>query len=75
MEWIVKLAVIWLSLDILIIATAWYASTVIRPYFSNWWRQVVIDNEPTFKDLNGSSVRRPAKYYKIKNRAYKDNTS
>jgi hypothetical protein len=43
MDWLLKLFVIWFSFDVVVIATGWYAVNVIRPYFPNWWRQVVVD--------------------------------
>ena len=45
MEYLLKVVVIWLSIDILIIATGWYAATVIKPNFPNWWRRVVVDDD------------------------------
>jgi len=41
-----QLIVIWLSIDILIIATGWYAVTTIKPYFPNWWKRTIADVEP-----------------------------
>jgi hypothetical protein len=46
MDELLKLVVIWLSIDVLIISTGWYAVKVIRPLSPNWWRQVIADNEP-----------------------------
>jgi hypothetical protein len=47
MDWLLKLVVIWISIDIVTIATGWYAINVIKPRFPNWWRQVIIaDADP-----------------------------
>ncbi len=46
MSWSLQLIVIWLSLDILIIATGWYAVTTLKPYFPNWWKRTIADVEP-----------------------------
>lgn len=46
MNWWVKLGVIYLSLDVFIIATAWYAATVIKERWPGWWKRVVVDDEP-----------------------------
>jgi hypothetical protein len=46
MDWLFKLVVIWLSLDVLIIATGWYAVKAIKPLFPNWWKEVIADNAP-----------------------------
>ena len=51
MEWVLKFTVIWLSIDILIFATSWYAITVIRPRWPNWWKQVIVDVEPEFNNF------------------------
>ena len=46
MSWLLQLIVIWLSIDILIIATGWYAVTTIKPYFPIWWKRTIADMEP-----------------------------
>lgn len=46
LEWIFKLIVIWLSIDLLIIATGWYLVTTIRPCFPGWWRRHIADETP-----------------------------
>ena len=51
MEWVLKFTVIWLSIDILIFATSWYAITIIKPRWPNWWKQVIVDVEPEFNNL------------------------
>jgi hypothetical protein len=55
MDELLKLVVIWLSIDVLIISTGWYAVKVIRPLSPNWWRQVIADNEPE----NGYTISNP----------------
>jgi len=47
MDWLLKFVVLWLSIDVVIIATAWYAATLIKPQWPNWWRRVVVDEDPT----------------------------
>lgn len=46
MNWLLKLGVIYLSLDVVIIATAWYAATIIKERWPDWWQRVVVDDEP-----------------------------
>jgi hypothetical protein len=46
MDWLLKLIVIWLSVDVLIMATSWYAVTTIKPHFPNLWRLVIAVNDP-----------------------------
>jgi hypothetical protein len=46
MVWLLKLLVIWFSIDVVVIATGWYALKVIRRQFPNWWRQVIVDDMP-----------------------------
>jgi hypothetical protein len=43
MHWLIKVIVIWLSIDTLVIATAWYSITTLRHIKPNWWRQVVVE--------------------------------
>jgi len=43
MDWLFKFIIIWLSLDIVIIATGWYFVYTIRPVFPDWWRRVIVD--------------------------------
>jgi len=40
-SFLLKVGVIWLSIDIVTIATGWYAVTVIKPRWPAWWRRVV----------------------------------
>ena len=46
MNWLVKLVVIWMSIDILMLATSWYGVTVIKPRYPDWWKRVIVDHEP-----------------------------
>jgi hypothetical protein len=55
MEWFLKLVVIWVSIDVVIIATAWYIVSVIKPHFPNWWRQTIVAEEPEI-GLNPEAV-------------------
>jgi hypothetical protein len=45
MIWL-KLLTIWLSIDVVVIATYWYASTVIMFQFPNWWKWIICDYGP-----------------------------
>ena len=40
MIWWLQLIIIWLSIDIVIIATGWYMVT-LKQYFPDWWEQVI----------------------------------
>jgi len=42
-----KLILLWLSVDIIIIATGWYLVTVIEPCYPEWWRRYIIDEMPS----------------------------
>ena len=46
MIWWIKFAVIWFSIDIVIIAIGWYALAVIKPRYPEWWRRVIADYDP-----------------------------
>jgi len=45
MNWLLKAAIIWLSIDVITLATYWYAAAEIRPRFPDWWRRVIVDEE------------------------------
>ena len=51
MQWFLYLLVIWLSFDIIVVATAWYAWAVIAPRYPNWWKRVVVDVEPDYQEV------------------------
>ena len=46
MHWLLDFVVVWLGMSILIIATGWYATVLIKPRYPIWWRRVVVDVEP-----------------------------
>jgi hypothetical protein len=46
-----KLLVVWLSFDVVVIASGLYLVRAIKPKFPNWWRQVVADDRPTIKAI------------------------
>jgi hypothetical protein len=41
--------VIWISVSAVILATSWYASTVLKQYWPEWWQRVVVDMDPAYK--------------------------
>ncbi|MEM7031264.1 MAG: hypothetical protein AAF629_17000 [Chloroflexota bacterium] len=41
-----KFMVMWLSFDILVIATAWYFSTTLRILLPRWWKAHICDIDP-----------------------------
>jgi hypothetical protein len=46
MNWLLNFLIIWVSIDIVVIATDWYAESVIRTQFPNWWKRVICDDLP-----------------------------
>ena len=44
-NWFFGLCLIWMSLDIVIFATAWYLVTTIKPRYPGWWRRTIVDEE------------------------------
>ena len=46
MVWLLEVGLIWLSLDVLIIATGWYLVKAIKPNFPHWWQRVIADELP-----------------------------
>ncbi len=63
MDWFLKFLVIWLSFDILTIATVWYAVKVIKPRCPNWWKQVIVDIEPQSESLPSYRAETPVYYH------------
>ena len=51
MEWLLKGAILWLSIDLVVISTLWYLSLTISQLWPDWWRKVIVDTiEPDFAD-------------------------
>lgn len=49
---LLKIAILWLAVDIITLATAWYILRTLKPRVSSrWWRRVVADNAPKFEKL------------------------
>ena len=48
---VLKVVTLWLSIDIILIATAWYLATTVRPLCPDWWRRVIVDETPPFPKL------------------------
>ncbi len=45
MEWIVKLLVLWFSSSVVILATGWYLTATIKPYFPKWWARHIVSDD------------------------------
>ena len=41
MDFLLKVVVIWLSVDIVLIATIWYSTVTIKKLWPDWWTQNV----------------------------------
>ena len=48
MESVLDFIILWLSLDVIIVATGWYMVTTIKPRCPNWWRRTIADDDPTY---------------------------
>jgi uncharacterized protein involved in cysteine biosynthesis len=46
-SWWLEFIVIWLSVDIVIIATGWFTVSTIKTFFPNWWERVVASEVDT----------------------------
>jgi hypothetical protein len=40
---LLEFLVIWFSIDVVVLVTGWYAVFTIRPRFSDWWKQHIVD--------------------------------
>ena len=41
MSWWLKFIIIWLNIDLVILATSWYAVYTLKRYFPRWWEKVI----------------------------------
>ncbi len=58
--WLAILLVIWIGVDVLVIATCWYLISTIKPYFPNWWKQnMVIEVDRYFETESGLGEAEP----------------
>ena len=46
--WFMNLIIIWLALDLIILATIWYGYNTLRIYFPRWWKRSICDELPYF---------------------------
>lgn len=56
MEWLLKFVILWLSCDIVIIATCWFAVSTIKAHCPNWWENHIAAPYP--KGISTSLERR-----------------
>ncbi|MCB0167808.1 MAG: hypothetical protein KDI79_26515 [Anaerolineae bacterium] len=49
MDILLTTAIIILSINILIVSTAWYAKAVIKPNFPGVWKHFIVDEDPYYK--------------------------
>ena len=47
-ELVIQFLVIWVAIDIVIIASGWYLVNVVKPRYPGWWRRMVVDEEPAY---------------------------
>ena len=50
MEWVVKGVIIWLSFEVIVITTIWYLCQTIPQLWPTWWRVIVVDVEPGYRE-------------------------
>lgn len=58
MVWWLQLIVIWLSIDLIVIATGWYIAT-LKQYFPQWWEQVIACEVKPGLDLDAELINLP----------------
>ena len=49
MDGLLKFLIIWFSIDVVVIATGYYAANVIKPHFPDWWRAVIFSDRPVIE--------------------------
>jgi hypothetical protein len=48
MIWLLELATLWILSGATILLTGWYGSQQISRRWPNWWRQYVVDDDPSY---------------------------
>ncbi|MBN1220860.1 MAG: hypothetical protein JXM69_18200 [Anaerolineae bacterium] len=46
LEWLFKVFIVWLCVDLVVIVVGLFLKIVIKPRYPNWWRQVMADYDP-----------------------------
>lgn len=46
-----ELIIIWLMLDVFIMAGVWVAINTIKPRYPEFWKRVIVDHEPDTPDF------------------------
>jgi hypothetical protein len=46
MSALLKVLIIWGSIDVVVLATGLYLGNTIRVHFPNWWKRVICDDGP-----------------------------
>lgn len=49
--WLLEFLIIWISLDIIILATYWYLVNTVKPLCSNWWNRNIVFEVDAHFDL------------------------
>lgn len=43
---LLKILIVWASIDVVVITSGFYMGNVVRVHFPNWWKQIVCDDYP-----------------------------
>jgi hypothetical protein len=71
-EWLLKLGLIWLSINILIIVIGWYLISILSRRFPEWWRRVMVDEIPADTEFQVVTIKQsltPKAAFSMKNDA------
>lgn len=58
-NWWLEFIIIWLSIDIIIIATGWFTVGTIKTFFPNWWERVIASEADAELDFETNKVEIP----------------
>jgi hypothetical protein len=59
MDWLLETLAVWLGLDVLFIATIWYATISLSQLLPNWWQQnIAATIEPSFDEIVEPELKR-----------------
>lgn len=64
MTWWLEFIVIWLCIDLVVLATGWYAVTTLKRYFPDWWQRAIAYEVESDFDLEPELIDAPT--FKVK---------
>lgn len=48
MSWLIEFTALWIASGAIILLGGWYAAEKISARWPNWWRQYIVDDDPSY---------------------------